>query len=171
MRIVAQLAVDDGRAAEDGIIVDPLLSRLWLDEAAEAVAGSAHHAALGIRVVEHSFPALVVALHWRAAGREIRLHVHADNYDYRPPRGWWVDEDGAPLRAGQVPAGGGFQQPPNPYGEDRSWLCFPGWREYHDHQSHQDNPWRALRRRREYGLPGLLVQLQRDLNGPGVTAP
>lgn len=171
VRIVAQLAVDGERAAGDGIIVDPLLSRMWFDGAVEAVAGSAHHAALGIRVVRRSFPTLVVALDWKAAGREIRLHVHADNYDYRPPRGWWVDEGGAPLRAGQVPVGGGFQPPPNPYGEDRSWLCFPGWREYHDHYSHQDNPWQALRRREEYGLSGLLVQLRDDLNGRRVTAP
>ena len=61
MRIVPQLAVDGRLAAGDGIIVDPLLSRLWFDGATEAVAGSSRHAALGIRVVRRSFPVLVAA--------------------------------------------------------------------------------------------------------------
>ena len=174
MRIIPQLVIgaeDAAQAPRDVVIVDPRLSRMWLDEAADAVAGSAHHAELGIRVVRRSFPTIIVELYWRAAARRTLLHVQADNYDYRPPRGWWVDEGGAPLRAGQVPTGGGFQPPPNPYSEDKSWLCLPGWREYHDHHSHQGNPWQSIKHRKEYGLSGLLVQLQQGLNGEGVAAP
>lgn len=175
VRIVPRLVADEEEAArqapKDTVIVDPQLSRMWFDEATDSVAGSGHYAELGIRVVSRSFPAMIVEFDWKAAGRRILLHVHADNYDYRPPRGWWVDESGAPLKAGRVPAGGGLQPPPNPYGEDRSWLCLPGWREYHDHHSHQDNTWQSIKHRKEYGLSGLLVQLQQCLNGEGVAAP
>ena len=153
-------------------IVDPSLSRLWFDSATRPLAGDpGRYAALGIRTVRLAFPTLTAALHWRAAGREILLHVQADNYDHLPPRGWWVDDADMPLQAGMVPVGGGFQQPPNPYGEAKAWLCFPGWREYHDHQSHQDNPWPQLRARGGYGLSAILVQLAHDLNKAEVTAP
>ena len=152
-------------------IVDPSLSRLRFDEGIAPLAESPTHASMGIRVIEREYPVLVVGLYWKAAGVEVRLRVQADNYDYLPPRGWWVGEDGLPLPADRVPSGGGFQKQSNPYGEDRGWLCFPGWREYHDHQSHQDNPWPPLRRRREYGLSALIVQLWHDLNSAGVEVP
>ena len=153
-------------------IVDPSLSRLWFDQATGPLARDpGRYAALGIRVVRRAFPVLIAALYWRAAGRDILLHVQADNYDHLPPRGWWVNDADAPLRADMVPSGGGFQQPPNPYGEGRAWLCFPGWREYHDHHSHQNNPWPQLRARKGYGLSAMLVQLLHDLNKAEVTAP
>lgn len=153
-------------------IVDPSLSRLWFDQATRPLAEDRHHyASLGIRAVRQEFPVLIAGLAWRAAGREILLHVQADNYDHLPPRGWWVDASDAPLQAGSVPVGGGFQQPPNPYNEGRAWLCFPGWREYHDHQSHQNSPWAPLREGGKYGLAAVLVQLQHDLNKAEVTVP
>ena len=153
-------------------IVDPSLSRIWFNEAVGLLAEEAGYcASAGIRLVRQEFPVLIVGLGWRAAGREILLRVQADNYDHLPPRGWWVDEGGAPLPAARMPAGGGFQRPPNPYGEDRGWLCFPGWREYHDHQSHQNDPWPRLRARGGHSLSAILVQLLHDLNKPEVTVP
>lgn len=150
-------------------IVDPLLSRRWFDlGTAPLLEDADRYAAIGIRLVRREFPVLIAGLQWRAAGRELLLHVQADNYDHLPPRGWWVDEGDAPLRAGALPVGGGLQQPPNPYGEDRAWLCFPGWREYHDHPSHQGTSWAPLRAREEYTISALLVQLLRDLNRPEV---
>ena len=152
-------------------IVDPLLSRRWFEQATEPLLGeAARYALIGVRLVKREYPVLIAGLQWRAAGKEMLLQVQADNYDHLPPMGWWVDENGAPLRAGAVPEGGGLQRPPNPYGEDRGWLCFPGWREYHDHPSHHDVPWAPLRAREEYGIPALLVQLLHDLNRPGVRA-
>lgn len=152
-------------------IVDPILSRMRFDEGTGPLAESSTYAGMGLRVIVCEYPALIVGLYWRAAGREIRLHVQADNYDYLPPRGWWVGEDGSPLPARLVPSGGGFQRPPNPYGEDRGWLCFPGWREYHDHQSHLGDAWASRAALPECRLPGTLVQLARDLNRERVTAP
>ena len=62
-------------------IVDPSLSRLWFDEGTAPLAESDAYAGMGIRVIEREYPSLVVGLHWRAAGAEIRLRVQADNYD------------------------------------------------------------------------------------------
>ena len=152
-------------------IVDPLLSRSWFEQATDPLLEeAARYALIGVRAVRREYPILVAGLQWRTAGKEMLLHVQADNYDHLPPRGWWIDEGGAPLRAAAVPVGNGLQRPPNPYGEDKGWLCFPGWREYHDHPSHQGDSWAPLRARGQHGLLALLVQLLHDLNGPGVGA-
>lgn len=152
---------------QDAVIVDPALSKVWFDRGtAPLVERPGAYASAGIRVISCSFPDLVVGLRWREQGREMRLRVRADNYDHLPPSGWWIDAGGAPLRAaGQVPAGGGFQPPPNPYGEGKGWLCFPGWREYHDHHSHLGHTWQSIRGVERYRLPGTIVQLLRALNG------
>ena len=154
-------------------IVDPVLSRFRFEQgAASLLQGSGGaHASMGIRVVRCDFPRLTVALKRRETGAELLLRVQADNYDHLPPRGWWVDDGGLPLRPDKAPVGGGFQEPPNPYGENRGWLCFPGWREYHDHPSHQDIPWRAVRDGGGYSLAGAIVQALHDLNGEGVRVP
>ena len=153
-------------------IVDPSLSKMWFDRGTAPLVGRPDsYAGAGIRVVECEFPVLVVGLSHKSTGKEMLLRVHADDYNYLPPRGWWVDENGDPLQANRVPSGNGFQPPPNPCKEDRGWLCFPGWREYHDHQSHQDNPWGPLRGKKEYGISATIMQLWHDLNGGGVTVP
>ena len=153
-------------------IVDPVLSRFRFEQGAAGILRSpGHYEDIGIRVAECDFPHLTVALRRRAEGRELLLRVRADNYDHLPPRGWWVDGGGLPLRPDRVPVGGGFQGPPNPYGEKRGWLCFPGWREYHDHPSHQGIPWHAVRAGAGHSLAGTIVQLLHDLNGFEVRAP
>lgn len=153
-----------------GRIVDPDLSRLWLRRDIEPMKRDpGAYQRLGIRLRSVDFPVLIVEMRW--GGEKILLHVEADDYDYRPVRGWWVDEDDRPLPRGRVPVGNGFQQAPNPYGQEASWLCFEGWREYHDHQSHQGAPRHAVRGAEKHRLPGILVQLQSDIGKPGVSAP
>ncbi|MDA4110951.1 MAG: hypothetical protein OK439_00320 [Thaumarchaeota archaeon] len=124
---------------------------------------------LGIRLVKAEFPMLIVGLSWKLKNNEILLHVQSDNYNYLAPRGWWVDSKDQPLLKGQnvIPNGGGFQLNPNIYKEEKSWFCFPGWREYHDHQSHYSISWAALRAS-GFNIIGLITQLQSDLNKSGV---
>lgn len=152
-------------------IVDPSLSRALFDEETGLLVETDAYASTGVRVIERAYPVLIVGLYCKAAGREIRLHVQADNYDYLPPSGWWVGDDGMYLPAHMVPRGGGLQKPPTLSGDKRGWLCFPGWREYHDHPSHLDDKWAARSIFPEHRLPGALVQLAHDLNRPGVTVP
>ena len=153
-------------------IVDPSLSKMWFDRGTASLVGRPDlYAGAGIRVVKRAFPVLVVGLSVKSTGREMLLHVHADEYNYLPPRGWWVDENDDPLPANRAPSGSGFQAQINPYKEDRGWLCFPGWREYHDHLSHQDNPWGPLRDKGDYRISARIMQISHDLNGGGVTVP
>lgn len=154
------------------MIVDPALARARFEQDTRPlVQNSAAYQATGTRVIQVAFPVIKAALWWRAINGELWLHVQADDYDYLPVQGWWVDAVGQPLRPGgptRLPNGVGFQIGNDPYGQNRTWFCFPGWREYHDHSSHQNTPWLHYRSRAAYRLPGVIVQLQADLNRPQV---
>jgi hypothetical protein len=128
--------------------------------------------AAGLRLVEASYPMLTVALTWHRQNSEILLRVDASDWDYRPPRGWWLDADGNVLQPGSglLPSGPGFQQGSDPYGDNRPWFCFRGWSEYHDHTSHAAENWAAYRGKGGFGLLGLIAQLHTDLNRAEVTA-
>jgi hypothetical protein len=124
---------------------------------------------MGIRIIKVEYPIVIVGLFWKAQNKELLLRIQADNYDYLPVKGCWVNEDGVPLRQGQqIPSNLGFQHSSDPYGENRSWFCFPGWREYHDHTSHQEVSWDFFRYDNTYRIPGIIVQLFNDLNRSGV---
>ena len=128
---------------------------------------------IGIRVIRIDFPQIDVALWWRKMQREVILRVEAQEYDYLPVCGWWVDNDGVPLLKGvlQVPCGIGFQcQDGHPYGFQRAWFCFQGWREYHDHSGHQNRPWSSIMLEPQYRISGLIQQLNTDLNRSEVNA-
>lgn len=126
------------------------------------------YAKAGIKLLAYAFPYLDIEVAWYRQGTTLRLRVDGTDYRFRPVGGWWIDASGMPLKQGQqVPAGNGFHvQREN--GEQRCWFCFPGWREYHDHSSHQDISWASLRRDASYGVLQLLLQLHKDLNSTGV---
>jgi hypothetical protein len=121
-----------------------------------------------IKLVAFSFPSLDVELSWHSQGAKLLLRVDGTDYRFRPAGGWWIDALGEPLVRGQrVPEGNGFHtQREN--GLQRCWFCFPGWREYHDHSSHQDLSWASIRRDPRYGVLQLVQQLHKDLNSAGV---
>lgn len=125
----------------------------------------------GIRFVSYSFPVLIVALEWRTLKQWPRLHVDASDYDYRALQGWWVDENDNPLLQGfrVVPSGQGFQPGSPPCGAARTWFCFRGWRDWHDHSGHgQEVAWPALRGQSQFKPLALIHQLHSDLNRSGV---
>lgn len=153
------------------MIVDRVLARGRFErDIAPLLQDPVAYANTGMRIVTVSFPVISIALWWSSQGRDIIVHIQADDYDYLPVQGWWVDEAGTALQvgAGLVPIGNGFQANPNTYSLGQTWFCFPGWREYHDHSSHQNIPWTSIRHERQYRILGLVAQLQADLNKPGV---
>lgn len=155
------------------MIVDRALSQGRFErDIAPLVRDPTAFARAGLRLVDVTFPVIKVALWWPGQGRDLIVHIQADDYDYLPVQGWWVDEAGTTLQVGSrlVPVGNGFQGNPNTYGLSKTWFCFPGWREYHDHPSHQNLPWPSIRHNRQYRILGLLTQLRADLNRPGVQA-
>lgn len=151
--------------------MDPLLARSRFErDISSLIKNPENFEKVGVRLVKAEFPILIVGLWWESQKREILLHVEADNYDYLPVQGWWVDGSDKPLLSGkqQIPNGNGLQQQPNPYKIDRTWFCFRGWREYHDHESHQDVSWTSCRINPEYKILGTIMQLRTNLNHGGV---
>lgn len=124
---------------------------------------------LGVTLLDFSFPYLDVKLDWRTRSASIRLRVDGTDFPYRPVGGWWIDEQGAVLVSGggKVPSGNGFHTG-RADGAPGCWFCFKGWREYHDHSSHQDLSWASLRDDKRYAVPQLVLQLHKDLNQPGL---
>lgn len=124
---------------------------------------------VGVRFLAFSFPHLDIELDWHLHGAKIRLRVDGTDFPYRPVGGWWIDSDGTPLLQGsqKVPWNNGFHI----HDQDNQpscWFCFRGWREYHNHTSHQDISWASIRRDSRYSVLQLVMQLVRDLNGTGV---
>lgn len=119
----------------------------------------------GIKLLAFSFPYLDVELDWHLHACKIRLRVDGTDFSYRPVGGWWIDQSNNPLLPGlqKVPSGNGFHTNDQD-GKPSCWLCFRGWREYHDHSSHQDISWASIRRDSRYSVLQLLMQLARELN-------
>lgn len=123
----------------------------------------------GVKLLAFSFPYLDVELDWFLYQTKIKLRVDGTDFPYRPVGGWWIDSNGTPLLQGsqKVPQNNGFHiqnEDSNPC----CWFCFRGWREYHNHSSHQDISWASIRRDPRYSVLQLVMQLVKDLNGTGV---
>lgn len=152
------------------IIVHPKLAQASFGRAIKPlIAYPETYTAAGMQLVAYQFPFLDIALTWRRLSSTLLLRIDATNYRYRPIGGWWIDSDGTPLRpgTGRVPNGYGFHTQ-REGGEQICWFCFPGWREYHDHSSHQDRSWAAIRYDDGYSVLQLVQQLHHELNRPEV---
>ncbi len=122
----------------------------------------------GMRLLSYTFPILLVELRSKSSWH--RLSVSANDFDYGPLDGHWIDEAGIPLVQGRqlLPFGMGFQLPAPGYC-NTNWLCFPGWSAYHNHSSHQDTSWTSLRTKSEFRPLALLQNLQKELTNPHVS--
>lgn len=150
-------------------IVHPQLAKASFARAIQLLTSSDAYEKLGIKCVGFSFPYLDVELAWRRHGTKLLLRVDGTDFPYRPVSGWWIALDGTPLLQGSnsVPSGAGFHTS-GLDGEPRCWFCFKGWREYHNHSSHQDVSWASLRDNPRYSVPQLIAELHKELNGEGV---
>lgn len=151
-------------------IVHPKLAAAGFEKAIRPLlTGREQFATMGIRLISYSFPFLDVELDWPAHERTVLLRVDGTDFPYRPVGGWWITSAGERLRpgSGSVPEGNGFHTSDQD-GQPNPWFCFMGWKDYHDHQSHQGVSWASIRRQPGYSVPQLLLQLQRDLNKTGV---
>lgn len=152
-------------------IVNPEMSKDIFSRAIRPLLTEADaYSSVGVKLIAFKYPYLDVELNWHQHNASIRLRVDGTDYSYRPVSGWWIDHAGNPLFPGHgaVPQGYGFHTQ-LVTGEKGCWFCFPGWREYHDHFSHQQVSWAALRSQKRYGVVPLIVQLHQDLNRSGVT--
>lgn len=154
----------------DAAIVHPRLAHASFARAIRPLlTGREKFEQIGITLLDFSFPYLDVELRWHARATSVRLRVDGTEYPYLPVRGWWIDKVGAKLPPGRslVPCGNGFHTADQD-GQPACWFCFLGWREYHDHTSHQDMSWASIRRDARYSPLQLISQLHKDLNSPSV---
>jgi hypothetical protein len=151
------------------LIVDPELARRRFERDLNPLAADPGlYAVYGVRLLSRQPHAAWVAIK-RTDGVELVLYVDGVDYDFRPAGGWWVLANGSLVaRVTDVPVNNGFQVPPTPEKLNRTWLCFPGWRDYHDHSGHMDPGWAWYRGQPSYQLPATLLQLATDLDRAGV---
>ena len=152
------------------VIVHPKLARASFERAIRPLlTGPEKFEKLGIKLVNFSFPYLEVELSWHKKAAVALLRVDGTDFPYRPVSGWWITpEGGVQLQGSQkVPIGNGFH-PSMEDGQQLCWFCFRGWREYHNHSSHQDISWASIRRDNRYSVLQLVAQLHKDLNNVGV---
>ncbi|WP_457337186.1 hypothetical protein [Rhizobacter sp. P5_C2] len=152
-------------------IVNPKLAAASFGKAIQPLlTGRDRFALLGVRLVSYSFPFLDVDLEWPAHGRTVRLRVDGTDYPYRPVGGWWINSSAERQLSGSqvVPASHSGLHQGSQDGQPKPWFCFPGWREYHDHTSHLDVPWASIRNVGRHSVLQLILQLQREINKPGV---
>lgn len=152
-------------------IVHPRLARASFETAiAPLLADPKTHAEAGIELVHYEYPYLDVRLRWHKENIDLLLRVDGTDYNYRPVGGWWVDAAGVALRRGcmAMPEGMGFHTSME-NGTARSWFCFAGWRDYHNHSSHQDVSWASVRNDWQYSVIQLILRLRRNLSESGVT--
>jgi hypothetical protein len=111
-----------------------------------------------------------VPLLGRAVARLLVLAVGCENWDGTPPTAELLLPDGSPLPTGEWP-----QDPINrgivighpDY--DRKFFCRPGFREYHTHPVHKDDPWDQ--HREGFSMAQLLLGLLSDLTNRWTLAP
>lgn len=152
-------------------IVHPKLAAASFEKAIRPLLiGKEQYATMGVHLIGYAFPHLDVDLEWSAQQQTIRLRVDGADYPYRPVSGKWIGPLEELLLPGSlaVPSGNGFH-PHKQDGQPGPWFCFMGWKEYHDHMSHQDVSWASIRREPRYAVLQMILQLQRELNRNGVT--
>lgn len=104
-----------------------------------------------------SFPVLDCS--FTAINRTIlRLQLHCDDWNDRPPSITLHNADGAFLNAHADNPTGVFNNSPHPTTQ-RPFICMRGSREYHTHPSHLTDLWDALKEQSSYTLGSILTQL------------
>lgn len=151
-------------------IVHPALAEAALRNAVQPILSRPESFILfGIRLLTFSFPYIDFELDWPLYGTKIRLRVDGTDFPYRPIGGWWIDSSGTPIFPGamQVPQNLGFHTN-RADGTQGCWLCFKGWRDYHNHGGHQDASWASFRHDPQFTILQLIMQLTKELNRTGV---
>jgi hypothetical protein len=115
-------------------------------------------------------PGFRVPLLGREHTRRLVLAVGCENWDGTPPTAELLLPDGSPLPEGEWPqdyVNRGIVIGHPEY--DRKFFCRPGFREYHSHPVHKDDPWDE--HREGFSLSQLLLGLVTDLTKRWTLAP
>jgi hypothetical protein len=113
----------------------------------------------GWKLYSKEFPVLDVG--FQAGGRtEFRVRLIANNWNAEPPAIELLDKDGNYLTGPKIPQNSGnVFHTDNHHLTGRPFICMPGAREYHTHQSHVADSWDNYRHQSGYDLGGIMTQL------------
>lgn len=95
--------------------------------------------------------------------RQLTIHMELDGFDLVPPTAELLGSTGEPLPADEWPtsfAGGGIVRDHPIHG--RPFFCRRGFREYHSHPQHEDDPWAKWRD--ALPLHAIVLELLNDLH-------
>lgn len=114
----------------------------------------------GWNVKETDYPTLAVVFKHSKSGRAVGFRFLCDNWDEETPSLSLFDpETGQDLLWDQWPQGGWSAGNPHPR-TGKPFLCLPGIREYHIHDSHLNDKWDNLRARESYKLLHLVERVR-----------
>lgn len=95
--------------------------------------------------------------------RELVLYLHCGDFDGKPPLAELLRPDRTPLPANEWPKDPELQGiVPNHPIYKRNFFCRPGFREFHEHEQHEDEPWDKYREQSSLGriVVSLLYELK-----------
>ena len=124
-------------------------------------------AAKGWRIVAASYPVLSVVLRHSGSDREIEFRFACDDWDGQPPSLTLHDpEDGRELTWEEWPKDGWVVHELHP-STGKPFLCLPGIREYHTHNSHLNDRWDGYRLRGSYRILSIIDRVQQRFEDSG----
>lgn len=137
------------------------VSKLKFDREVEYLTsqGSTAVAHNGWRIGAYAYPILDVVFNHQRTSRDVGFRFHCEGWDEQPPSLVLFDpkEPDKVLTWDQWPKGG-WNAGVHPR-TNGPFLCLPGIREYHTHDSHLDHKWEALRPLHTYGLRYILERV------------
>lgn len=108
-------------------------------------------------VIARNWPVLDIVFS-APARTALRTRWHCDKWSAVPPGIELLEADGRPVARSLANPSGIFHDGPHPI-TARPFICMPGSREYHTHDSHLDVDWDALRALPRYRLLEIVSQV------------
>jgi hypothetical protein len=93
----------------------------------------------------------------RPGRKNFRVRMVCDNYDEQPASIELLGDDNTYLA--KVPTGSNVINNGPHHNTQRPFICSPGAREYHTHQSHLTDLWECYKGKSGYDLGGMLTQI------------
>ena len=108
--------------------------------------------------VVHSADYPVLDIGFQSGCKPIRFRLNCENWNEEPPAIEILDQSGALVSTYPGQFGGPFNNSQHPITR-RPFICMPGSREYHTHDSHRNDHWENFRQQDRYRLGEIVSQL------------
>ena len=147
--------------------MDSEVSKLKFNQEKELLLGEAKDfvAAQGWEIVEFEYPVLAVVLTHPKSRRRVGFRFLCDNWDDQPPSLTLFDPatPNQELPWAKWPKDWNAAERHAHY--SKPFLCLPGLREYHSHESHLNDHWANLRPKDSYKLRYIVERVHQKFGG------